>query len=160
VKSFIILKQEAAMNRIVFSIVLVALGVAGGQFVSSGVAEQATTVRGAGSEKLIALRTERRDALRRAAKLAEEGYRAGLSDIVLIPRIAINLVNAELDLAPDRAARVAVRERAVEQFKVIEELVTSRVVEAKIANTSDLLEAKAARIQAEIDLLLETADGK
>jgi hypothetical protein len=147
------------MKRIVFSIILVGLGIAGGQFVSSGLAEQATVVRGADSDKVIALRTERRDVLRQAARQAEEGYRNGLSDYDSIPRITINLLNAELDLAPDRAARVIVRQRAVEQFKMFESLVAGRL-EAKIANSNDLLEVKAARIQAEVDLLLEKGDGK
>lgn len=148
------------MNRIAFAVVLVGLGAVAGIFVSSGLADP-ISVRGPGLEKVTALRKERRDVLRQAVKEAEEAYRSGLIHSTSIPRITINLLNAELDLSTDHAGRIAIRERMVEQFKVIEELVAEHV-EHGLANSdkADLFEAKAARLKAEIDLLLETADGK
>jgi hypothetical protein len=148
------------MNRIAFSILgLLGLGVVIGFTVPAGLAEPTAVVRGPNAEKLTALRKERRDALREAAKTAEEAYRHGVGDYASIPRIKIELLNAELDLASDRAGRVAVRERLVEQFKEIEKSVAQRV-ESALAVSSDLLEARAARLKAEIDLLLELGDEK
>lgn len=146
------------MNRIAFAVVLVGLCAVAGLFVSSGLAEPAS-VRGPDAEKLTALRKERRDLLQQALKLTEEGYRSGVVDFSSIPRISINLLNAELDLAPDHAARVIIREQIVERFKTIEKTAAQRV-ETAIADTTELLEAKAARLQAEIELLRERANGK
>ena len=147
------------MNRIAFAIVLAGLGIVTGLFVSSGLAEPAS-VRGPDAEKLTALRKERRDVLRQAARQAEEAYRSGLIPYTSVPRITINLLNAELDLAPDRAGRVAVRERIVEQFKEIEKSVAQHVEAGLAGDQTDLLEARAARLQAEIDLLRESTDVK
>jgi hypothetical protein len=147
------------MNRISFSVALVGLGVATGLWVSSGLAEPTAAVRGPNPENLIALRKERCDVLRQAAEVAEVLHRNAKIDDTSLRRITINLLNAELDLAPDRAGRLALREQTVKQFKAIEEAVAARV-ERALATHADLLEAKAARLQAEIDLLLEAADRK
>ncbi len=147
------------MNRIAFSVVLVGLGAMAGQFVSSGLAEPAAGVRGPDAERVTALRKERREVLRQAVKESEEGYRNGVMPYTSVSRITISLLNAELDLAPDHAGRVAIRERTVEQFKVIEKTVAVSVQGGTAENT-DLLEAKAARLQAEIDLLRETVGAK
>ncbi len=157
--AFIILKKGLAMNRIGLSIVLVGLGVATGLLVSSGLAEPTAVVRGPNAENLTALRKERRDILRQAVKQTEVLYRAGNVEYESVSRITIKLLNAELDLAPDRAGRIALREQTVEKFKEFEKFVAARV-EAARAQRTDHLEVKAARLQAEIDLLLETADGK
>jgi outer membrane protein TolC len=140
------------MNRIALAVVLVGLGSAAGLFVSSGLAEPTTDVLGPDGEKLTALRKERRDVLRQAVKETEEAYRHGVIPYTSIPRITMNLLNAELDLASDRDARVAIRERAVDQFREIEKIVAEQAKNAVATNT-DLLEAKAVRLQAEIDLL-------
>ncbi len=148
------------MNRtLLFLFVVVGLGAMTGLFVSSGLAEPAAVVRGADGEKLNALQLERRDVLQLAVKQAEESYRSGVMPYTSIPRTTINLLHAELDLAPDRAGRIAVRERMVTQFKEIERAVAEQV-KAVAADSTVLLEAKAARLQAEIDLLREAADGK
>jgi ribonuclease HII len=149
------------MNRIALSAVLVGLGAVAGQFVSSGLAEPTTAVRGPDAEKLSALRMERRDVLRQLVKEAEEAYHLGRMPYASITRININLLNAELELATDHAGRVGIRERMVEHFREIEKSI-AEFAEAGLAGGSktDLLDAKAARMQAEIDLLLETAAGK
>jgi catalase len=154
------------MKRIAFSIAgLVVFGAIIGLSVSAGLAEPTAVLRVPNAEKLaalkrlIALRMERRDALQEAAKTAEKGYRAGVMDYKSMKRINIELLNAELDLAMDRPGRVAVRERLVEQFKKIEKEFAERVAVAQ-ASSTDLLEAKAARLKAEIDLLLESTDEK
>lgn len=147
------------MGRIAFSVVLVGFGIATGVFVSSGLAEPTATVRKPNAENLMALRKERRDILRDAVKVSEALHRAGRMDFESISRITIKLLNAELDLALDRAERIALRKQIVERFKALEEVVAAQVNSAR-AGSNELLEAKAARLQAEIDLLLESADGK
>lgn len=146
------------MNRTSLFVVLVGLGGLVGLFISSGLAEPTVIVRGKDAEKLTALRKERREVLRQAVRQAEEMYRSGRLPYATIPRLTVNLLNAELDLAPDRDARIAIRERVVDQLKISEEMVNQNVKSGQAANT-DLLEAKAARLQAEIDLLRETAEG-
>ena len=74
------------MNRITVAIVLVGLVGIASLSVSSGLAEPTTVVRGPNSEKLTALRTERRDVLRQAVKQAEEAYRNGVAEYTSIPR--------------------------------------------------------------------------
>jgi outer membrane protein TolC len=147
------------MNRIAFSVVLVGLGIATGLLASPGLAEPNAAIRGPNARSVTALREERRDILRQTVEQAEVLYRNAKIDEASMRRITINLLNAELDLAPELAGRIALRKRTVEQFKAIEEVVVARVESARATNT-DLLEAKAARLQAEIDLLLETANGK
>jgi hypothetical protein len=147
------------MNRIALSVVLVGIGAVAGLFVSSGLAESVTVVRGPYIEKLTTLRKERRDVLRQAVKETEEGYRQGVIPFTSIPQLTIKLLNSELDLASDRDARVAIRERAVDHFREIERIVAEQVKNA-VAPNADLLEAKAVRLQAEIDLLREGADVK
>ncbi len=147
------------MNRIAFSMVLVGFGVATGLLVSSGLAEPNAVVRGPNTEKLTALRMERRDALREVAEGALARYQIARIEQEPVLRLTIALLNAELDLAPDRAARIALCEQAIKQLKAIEELAAGRL-EASRGTRYEILAAKAARQQAEIDLLLETADGK
>jgi hypothetical protein len=156
---FIIQKKGLAMNRFGLSVVLVGLGIATGLFVSSGLAEPAAVGRGQDAENITVLRKERRDILQQAVEQAETLFRNARLDDESIRRIKVKLLNAELELAPDRAGRVAIRKREVEQFKAFEEIVAARKQSAR-AQSTELLEAKAARLQAEIDLLIETADGK
>ncbi len=86
-------------------------------------------------------------------------YRKAKLDQEPVLRLTITLLNAELDLAPDRAGRIALREQTIKQFQAIEELAVARVEGAR-GPKLEILEAKAARLQVEIDLLIETADGK
>ena len=147
------------MKRIVLAVALVGGAVAGGMLVSSGLAEPTAAPRGPTAENVTALRKERRDTLRQAVEQAVVLHRNARIDDAVVRRITINLLNAELDLAANHGARIAIRKHAVEQFKAIEEVVAAQVESGRAAGT-DLLEAKATRLQAEIDLLLETADGK
>ncbi len=147
------------MNRTAFSMIgLVGLGALIGLSVSAGFAEPTTDVRGPDAEKITALRKERRDALLEASNAAEHGYHVGRTDYATVRRLKSELLDAELDLAPNHAARVAVRKRLVEQFREIEQAIAERAVEGLAGGgRSDLFESKAARLKAEIDLALELA---
>jgi outer membrane protein TolC len=146
------------MNRTAFSIAgLVGLGIVIGLLISSGPA--VTAARGQDPEKLTALRKERREILRQALKATENGYQNGVIEFVSVMRITANLLNAELDLASDHDERVAIRKRAVEQLKVFERTARERA-DANLATNGEVLEVKADRLQAEIDLLREIHEGK
>jgi hypothetical protein len=146
------------MNRIALSAVLVGLGAVAGQFVSSGLAEPTTAVRGPDAEKITALRKQRRDAVLEASNAAEQNYRVDRTDYATVRRLKAELLDAELDLAPDHAARVAVRKRFVEQFREIEQAIAARAATGLVGGgRSEVFESKAARLKAEIDLALELA---
>lgn len=148
------------MNRSEFLIVgLVGLGTVIGLSIPLGHAQSPAAVRAPSAEKLVVLRKQRREALVEAVRTAEDGYRHGERDYASIARINVELLNADLDLAQDRAGRISVRERVVKQLTEIERLAAQRVENAAASRT-DLLEAKAARLKAEIDLLLESAGEK
>lgn len=147
------------MNRTPFAIVgLVGLAALIGLSVSAGFAESTAEVRGPDAEKITALRKERRDALLEASNAAEQMYRIDASRYATVRRLKVELLDAELDLAPDRAARVAVRKRLAEQFREIEQEVAKRAAAGVVGGgASELFESKAARLKAEIDLALELA---
>jgi outer membrane protein TolC len=147
------------MKRISLSVALLGLGVVTGVLVSSGLAEPDAVVREPGSEKLTALRKERRDALRGAVDVAMALYRNARIEQGPVLRITNTLLNAELDLAPDRAARIALREQTIKQLRSIEEIAVTRKESAR-GTQFDILEVQADRLQAEINLLLEISDGK
>jgi hypothetical protein len=147
------------MKRTVFSIAgLVGLGALIGLTVAAGFAEPTAGVRGADAEKISALRKERRDALLEASNAAEEQYRVDRIDYATVRRLKAELLDAEIDLAPDHAARVSVRKRHAEQFRDIEQAIAARAASGLVGGgRSDLFESKAARLKAEIDLVLESA---
>jgi outer membrane protein TolC len=144
------------MNRFALPVVIVACGIVTGLAISSGLAEP-PAVGDRDAERVTELQKERRDILREAVDQAERGYRAGVVQYSSVSRIKLNWLSAELDAAPDRAARVAVRKRIVLQLRHVEET-TVELVNAGQAQSIDLLEAKAARLQAEIELLGEKAE--
>ena len=147
------------MDRTPFAIVgLVGLGALIGLSVSAGFAKPTPEVRGPDAEKITALRKERRDALLEANNAAKENYDVGRTDYATVRRLKSELLDAELDLAPNHAARVAVRKRFVEQFREIEEAIAARAaVGVPGGGRSELFESKAARLKAEIDLAFELA---
>ena len=88
---------------------------------------------------------------------AEQEYHVGRTDYATVRRLKAELLDAELDLAPDHAARVAVRKRFVEQLREIEQSIAERAVTGLTGGgKSELFESKAARLKAEIDLALES----
>jgi hypothetical protein len=98
------------------------------------------------AEKITALRKERRDALLEASNAAEQMYRINRSDYATVRRLKAELLDAELDLAPDHAARVAVRKRLAEQFREIEQGVAERADVGLVGGgRSELFESKASR---------------
>ena len=68
-------------------------------------------------------------------------------------------MNQETCMAEPATSADQLREQIVERFKTIEKSAAQRVENA-VADTTELLEARAARLQAEIELLRERANGK
>src|SRR5262245_58476775 len=121
------------MSRIAVAVVVsVGLTAAGFVIAPAGLAEQAPAARAAGAEKLAALRVERRDVLRQAHELAEVLFQNGRAEYSSVQRLSIELLHAELDLAPDRAARIAVRERVLKQRQATEELAAAQKAAARL----------------------------
>jgi hypothetical protein len=147
------------MSRIAVAVVSVGLIAVAVVIASAGFTEPAPAVDAAGAQKLAALQGERRDILREAVEGAEMLFRNARVEYSTVHRLSIELLNAELDLAPDRAARIAVRERILKQRQAMEEIVVAQKEAARTAEVT-VLEAKADRLQAEIDLLREKADEK
>jgi hypothetical protein len=150
------------MNRTVFSIVgLVGSGALIGLSVGAGFAGRTAEVRGADAEKVTALRKERRDALLEASSAAEQNYKVERTDFATVRRLKTELLDAQLDLAPDHDARVAIRKRFVEQFREIEQSIAAQAAVGLVGGgRTELFESKAARLKSEIDLALELADDK
>ena len=148
------------MKRTVFSIAgLVGLGALIGLTVAAGFAEPTAGVRGADAEKITALRKERRDALLEASNAAEQNYDVGRTDYATARRLKAELLDAELDLATDHAARVAVRKRFVEQLRELEQSIAAKAAAGLVGGGKAVLfESKAARLKAEIDLALESGE--
>ncbi len=104
-------------------------------------------------QKQAALKKERRDVLQEVSREAEEVYKHGENIYLEVAYAVMSWRDAELELAQDRAARVKVREHMLEKCKRIEELAIDRFKRSQAA--IDMGQAKAARLQAEIDLLRE-----
>ncbi|MCP4679175.1 MAG: hypothetical protein GY854_27515, partial [Deltaproteobacteria bacterium] len=99
---------------------------------------------------------QRRDTLREVVAFAEAQYRAGVTEQDAMFRASESLIAAELDLATDKAERIALREQRVEIMKQMEECTRAKRHVARV-NNADVLAATAERLKAEIELLRERA---
>lgn len=102
------------------------------------------------------LLSQRRDTLREIVELAEAQYRDGRGQQRDVFRAAESLIDAELDLATDKAERIALRERRLDIMKRMEEHTRARR-EVAAVNNAEVLAATAERLKAEIELLQERA---
>lgn len=107
-----------------------------------------------GSAALNTLLKERRDTLRQLVTVATANYRIGQTTFDSVIRASDQLINAELDLAEDASARIALYEKRIALLKDLEQ-----IAEAKFrtghATQEDVLAAKAALLEARIQLLRE-----
>jgi outer membrane protein TolC len=129
-----------------------ALAVVIGTRLVAGAAE--SSGESAQRQKLADLLTERRDTLRKLVEAVELQYHHGAGTLDAVVRASNDLLDAELALAPSEADRIAILERIVQNLKALEEMVSARY-NAGRATISDVLSAKAARLNAEILLLTE-----
>jgi hypothetical protein len=112
--------------------------------------------KGKQTAALERLLKQRRDTLREMVAFAETQYRAGVAEQDAMFRASESLIAAELDLATDKAERIALRERRLEIMKRMEEY-TGALRDVAGANNADVLAATAERLKAEIELLRERA---
>jgi len=106
------------------------------------------------SQKINALQKERRDTLQQLVKLVQQRHRAGAVSSEAVLRASLKLNQAELDLAENRQRRIAVRKETVELLRRLEKTAKQRF-EIGAGSQDEVLEARAARLQAEIELLRE-----
>jgi len=99
---------------------------------------------------------ERRDTLQRLVQILENGYRMGTVDFTRVASVAGKLADAELDLAKNKDERIAACRKQFEWCRGAEKVCQARF-ESGTVTESDVLEAKAERLKAEIRLLKETA---
>lgn len=106
------------------------------------------------SAKLTALLKERRDTLKQLVKIVEARYRNGAATEESVIQASLQLQQAELDLAKTRRERIAICKRTVELLRKQEKIAQARF-EAARGTREDVLSARAARLQAEIQMLRE-----
>ena len=131
--------------------------------VSRGGADPSPTELRANAEKTTALLKERRDVLKQIVSEAERDRREGMVSAVVIFRATIEWLHAELELANDHAARIAIHEELISRLRKAEAALEKDMKQAepgKVAarqhnESYEFLIVKAARCQAEIDLLRE-----
>lgn len=109
------------------------------------------------SDEIKDLMMERRDALRERATAVDAEYRSGRSEVAKVLDAQKDLLDAELELAPNRERRIALRRETLETLKVAE-LLAQAQFEQGVNTIQERLEAKAARIACKIDLLREQGE--
>jgi hypothetical protein len=111
-------------------------------------------------QELNALMKQRVEVLRELASMLQEQYRKGeTKQLDWVVRTANDLWFAELEFAKDRDQRLAVCQQRVQRLKAVERI-AELLRMAKEVSSSDVLAARAARLEAEVHLLREQAGGK
>ena len=110
------------------------------------------------ADKLETLLTQRRDTLQQLVEVVTEEYRQGKTGFESVARATDQLIDAELELAKNPKDRVAILQRRVELMKDLFAMVDTRF-EAGQVTQAQVLAAKAALLQSQIQLVREQADG-
>jgi hypothetical protein len=147
------------MRRFGIGAFLVGVGIVVGLSVSSGRADSASTNGDPDAKRIIALLSELRETWRAVAKTRKDWLAAHqeLPDPVTqlwVAEAHVNALKAELDLAKSPAERVAIRERILAHYKDAARLIAKKNRDGQ-AESVTAYEAKAAEVQAELDLLRE-----
>ncbi|MBP88543.1 MAG: hypothetical protein CMJ64_17815 [Planctomycetaceae bacterium] len=116
-------------------------------------------------QRLRTLLEERRDTLSERLDALENMREVGLGDADVVVSARIDVLDAELELAATKAERIEVLKKRLRSFRELEDWArhSRRLLHAHRARTTrtavdaagDMLLAKAARMQDEIDLLRE-----
>jgi len=102
--------------------------------------------------KVFELMRERRATLQQALEYQHEQFLKGNASFEARLETEIALAHADLDLAPTIAARQIVHERLIKQLRQQEEIAQAQFELGKLTRM-EVFEAKAARLQAEINML-------
>jgi outer membrane protein TolC len=97
---------------------------------------------------------ERLTLLREAVKLTRDQFQIGVVTFSVVLDAETKLGNAELELASTTAERIRVRENLLKTAEELEKVITAYVEGGRMSQT-ELLTAKAAKLRAKADLLLE-----
>jgi hypothetical protein len=142
------------MGRQITFLLCCVAGAAGVVDSSAGADPPKSTADEAGPSQLLSLRKERRETLRKLVDAAESKYNSGKATLDVVLRASDLLLEAEMDLARTRAERIAVHEKLVANLRQVEKATQLRC-DAGTAPIEESLEAKAARLKAEIQLKCE-----
>lgn len=101
-----------------------------------------------------AILRERLTVLREAVKITREQFQIGQITFAVVLDAETKLGNAELELAATAADRIRVRESLLKTAEELEKIIAAYVEGGRMSQT-ELLSAKAAKLRAKADLLLE-----
>lgn len=104
------------------------------------------------NDKVHQLLTERRDTLQERRDSIEASFNSGRTESNILIGAELDLLDAKLELATQPNERIAILDKMVSDMKRIEDWARGRF-ENGTGLRHDVLLAKAARLQAEIDLL-------
>lgn len=121
--------------------------------------DEAATGNPDGSETLDRLLNQRRETLRQLVTLTTDQYRAGRGSIDAVVRTSDQLMMAELDVTDDRSERLDIYTQRGQLLKDAEEMTQARFQTGN-ATQQEVLLARAARLEAEIELLREQTLGR
>lgn len=109
--------------------------------------------------EMKALQKDRRDTLAELAKAGEQRFHNGQATLASAMQASYRQFDAALEFASTKEERVASYESLIENLRQLEKDAES-IHRDKAGPTDDVLEAKAARLKAEIDLLKLRVDMK
>ena len=109
--------------------------------------------------EMKALQKDRRDTLAELAKAGEQRFHNGQATLASAMQASYRQFDAALEFASTKEERVASYESLIENLRQLEKDAES-IHRDKAGPTDDVLEAKAARLKAEIDLLKFRVDMK
>ena len=108
------------------------------------------------AEKIEQLQLERRDTLRARVDAVDQAFRTGRLSVDVMLNAHIDLIDAELEVVSDPAERIKLRTEALEDFRQIAKFEELKQQQG-VGTVQEMLEAKAASLAAEIELLKERA---
>ncbi len=127
----------------------------GSSLTRGGQGEKATVPDPSDAKKESLLK-ERRDTLRELVRLTEARYRSGRATLDFVIRASNQLLEAELDQAKTKAERIAIYDKLIANLRELEKILEARQkVGAPGGDMADLLDARTARLKAEIQLSQE-----
>ncbi|GAA4434444.1 hypothetical protein [Bremerella cremea] len=109
------------------------------------------------AEKIMELQKERRATLKSALDYATQKFESGQGGFEEMLAAEEKLAVADLELTPTAAARMEIHKRRIESLRKQEQAL-DQGFKSGIQTLDNYLAAKAARLQAEIDMLRDTDD--
>lgn len=140
-----------ARGRLGFALAITAALVVGVSWLSMP-AQSAGQDKGVDSDEIRKLVQKRRDVLKQLVAVQIQEYRTGRVDMAAILTAQRQLLDAELELNADRSKHAKLLADFVELAKSVE-MVARKRYQAAETSVADVLEAQAARLEAETRLL-------